>query len=185
MPIDKIEFTFKLGLPHVPSPTPVQFLFNDTIVHDTLLKFDSNIISFVANLEYQKSYCLKFQLLELPKTYRVMINNIGIRWVIDQDSRNYFKPGWRSASPNEIWNYTDPDATDIQNQQVLQSMGIELDYMVGKYPGFIKKFGRFEPVNGEVVSFSNINKPYNITVPGTFKIDFTSPISYWLYENLI
>jgi len=185
MPADKIEFTFKLGLPHVPQPTPVQFVFNDTIVHDTLLKFDSNIISFVATLEYNQPYCLKFQLLELPKPYRVMINNIGIRWIVDEDYRNYFKPGWRSESPNEIWNYTDPTATETQNRQLLQSSSIDLDYMVNKYPGYIKKFGRFEALNGQVVQFSTLNKPYSIVNPGTFKMDFTSPISYWLYKNLI
>jgi len=185
MPTEKIEFTFKLGLPNITSPVPVQFLLNDSIVHSTLIKFDSNIIKFTVPLEERQAYCLKFQLLELPEFTRIIINNIGVNWVFDQDSRNYFKPGWRAESPNEVWHYTDPNAGKVQEIRIKESLGIDMDYFVGKLPGHIKKFGKFEKVTGEIVSFSNINKPYNITVPGTFKMDFTSPISYWLYENLI
>jgi hypothetical protein len=184
MQSEKVEFTFKLGLINLYNPVAVQFLLNDTTVHNLSLSGNSNSVSFIAQLEDNQDYCLKLQILALSKPTRIVINNININWPVDADSSRYLRPGWRAESPNEVWNYTDPDAQKNQELLIKRTQNVDLDYFIGRKPGYIKKFGRFEPTGGETTYFSNLNKPFAVTAPGTFKLNFTAPISYWLYRNL-
>ena len=184
MQSEKIEFTFKLGLINLYHPVPVEFSLNDTTVHNLSLGANSNSISFITQLEDNQAYCLKFQVPALDKPAKIVINNINVNWPIDTESSRYLRPGWRAESPNEVWNYTDPDAGRRQELLVKRTQNIDLDYFIGPQASYIKKFGRFESASGEITYFSNLNKPFAITAPGAFKLDFTSPISYWLYRNL-
>jgi hypothetical protein len=182
---EEIEFTFRLGIVAVYNPLPVQFLLNDTVVREVSLDTNSGIVKFSSKLKERQGYCLKLQVLELPRQAAIYINNINISWPIDLHSHRYFNPAYRSRSPNELWHYSDADAGRKNEMYAKNSQNIDLDYVVNNVPGYLKKFGRFESTSGEIVNFSNQNKPFRIGCPGTFKIDFTSPISYWLYKNLI
>ena len=186
MPCENIEFTFRFILAGVYKPVPVRFLLNDLVVHETSIIHTSNRVGFVVNLEDRQSYCLKFQILEIPKFTRITIANINVKWVENPTAKRYFNPGWRATSPNEVWHHTDITAGEKHDMYMRNSQNIDLDYFfIGKAPSYIRKFGRFESDNGEVIDSSNLANTFNLMVPGTFKIDFTAPISYWLYKNLI
>ena len=182
MQSESIVFTFKLGLINIYNPVPVQLTLNDVVINELELTGNSNSINYTVSLEDNKKYCLGFKVLSINKPSRINLNNLNLKWV---DDNRQFTPGWRASSLNEVWNYTDPDATKKQEQLVQRTQNIDLDYFMGPVPGYLKKFGTFEFVSGETIKFSNLERPYTITTPGTFKLNFTSPISYWLYQNLI
>jgi hypothetical protein len=185
MPGENIEFTFRFILAGVYKPVPVKFSLNDLVVHETSLINTSNRVGFVATLEDNQSYCLKFQILELQQFTRITIANINIKWLSDPAAKRYYNPGWRATSPNEVWHHTDITAGEKNDMYMKNSQNIDLDYFMGGNPSYIRKFGRFEADNGEVTDSSNLANMFNLMTPGTFKIDFTAPISHWLYKNLI
>ena len=182
MQSENIEFTFKLGLVNIYTPVPVKIMLNDQVINELSLGPTSNSINFIANLEDCANYTLSFCVEEISKPSRVIINNINVCW---QDNNRTLSPAWRPPSPNEVWNYADPDATRKQQNIVRKAQNVDLDYFITNYPGFIKKFGRFESVTGNTFYFKGLERPYAITEAGSFRIDFTTPISYWLYSNLI
>lgn len=182
MQAENIIFTFKLGLINIHTPIPVQILLNDTVLHELKLGPTSNSINFVAGLENNQNYSLSFRVLEINRPSRINLSNVNISW---QDNNRFLNTGWRAQSPNEVWNYTDPTATDEYNRIVNRAKNVNLDYFIGNKPGYLKKFGRFESKAGSVFTFNKLEKPFTIVEPGAFKIDFTSPINYWLYRHLV
>jgi hypothetical protein len=178
---NKCEFTFKLGLINLYEPIPVRIMLNDVVINELSLGATSNSINFIAETVGQQNYCLKFQVLKISKPSRIVINNLNVGWPpIDG-----FKPAWRPTSPNEIWNYADADATKKQEDLVRKTQNIDFDYFTSGRPAYLKKFGRFESVTGSVFTFNKLERPFNIVEAGTFKIDFTSPIAYWLYQHMV
>ena len=182
MQTENIEFTFKLGLVNIYNPIPVKILLNEQIINELSLGSNSNSINFIANLVDGTDYTLTFMIEEITRPSKIILNNLNVCWL---DNNRMLKPGWRPPSPNEVWNYADPEATKKQQAIVRRAQNIDLDYFVAGYHGLLKKFGRFEGIDGSTMLFNRLERPFGITEPGSFKIDFPAPISYWLYRNLI
>jgi hypothetical protein len=183
MQSEKFEFTFKLGLVNIYNPVPVKIIVNDQIINELNLGPTSNSINFIVEFVDGNNYTLSFKIEDINKPSRVIINNLNISWL---DNNRTLSPAWRPPSPNEVWNYADVNATSKQQNIVRKAQNIDFDYFIpGGYPGFLRKFGRFEGQNGTTIQFNKLERPFNIVEPGSFKIDFTTPISCWLYRNLI
>ena len=181
MQSEKIEFTFKLGLINIYSPIPIKIMLNDQLINELNLGPNSNSINFIADMIDGEKYTLAFKVEEISRPSRIIINNLNVCWL---DNNRTLNPAWRAPSSNEIWDYADSTATKRHQHIVRKVQNIDLDYFVAGNPGYLKRFAYFENADGNVTAFNNLERPFAITEPGSFKFDFTTPISYWLLQRL-
>lgn len=183
MQYEQINFTYILTASAVTVPISVIATVNETpvssfkIVRNGRFEFvvETNLKSGLANL-----------VLHVGNTdcATVTVNAIKMQWVKENSNIN---PAWtsREAGPGEIWNYNMPASAAAWSAEtnVAHHGTIVLDYETDNRKSFLRNYATV-CTNNQQFDLKDKTGPYTFKTAGTFALQMTSPLSYWLMQRL-
>lgn len=183
MQSEKITFEYFLFINNASEPPEVSVTLNDAVIATSRIPRIGRFKLDVTTEIVPGPAKLSLNIVD-AKGGAIRVENISLKW--EEEELN---SGWINRDhedENTHWSYKDR-AADIMFAETASdgARSLTLDYETDSVPSFLRNYATVE-VDGKVSSLRGayMQGPYVFKAPGSFILDMTSPVPYWLLERL-
>ncbi len=183
MQSEKITFEYFLFITNASEPPVVSVSLNDVVIAEQRIPRIGRFKLDVTTEIVPGPAKLALNIIE-TKGGSIRVENISLKWEDEELNSSWINKDHEDE--NTHWSYKDRAAEAMYNEAAADgARSITLDYETEMVPSFLRNYAAVE-VDGKVSSLRGayMQGPYVFRSPGSFILDMTSPVPYWLLERL-
>jgi hypothetical protein len=183
MQSEKITFEYFLFITNASEPPVVSVSLNDVVIAEQRIPRMGRFKLDVTTEIVPGPAKLALNIID-AKGGSIRVENISLKWEDEELNSSWINKDHDDEHTH--WSYKDPTAETMYNEAASNgARSITLDYETETVPSFLRNYATVI-VDGKASSIRSayMQGPHVFKGPGSFILDMTSPVPYWLLERL-